>query len=389
MENKALKQKFVELYGEGEIRLFAAAGRVNLIGEHIDYCGGKVFPAALNLCCTVAARKNGEGVIRLAATTIDDKVTLDIGKLDAYRDIPWGAYQAGVAYIMQQNGFDIVGCDLLFDCTVPFGSGLSSSAAIEVAMAKTLAVFSKEAGGKDADNPTLAILSQKAENEYTNVACGIMDQYASACGKKHHAMLLDCKTLDCEYVPLDFGAYTLVIANSNKRRSLQEGKYNERRAECEEALAILQKSIPEATCLADITPEAFEKASKALSPVLLKRARHVVSECARVKAAAKALEEDEVEVFGKLLNESHFSLRDDYEVTGKELDALTEYSRTFKGCIGSRMTGAGFGGCTVSLVKTELVPAFIEEVGKAYKKAVGYAADFYTTTIEDGAREIK
>ncbi|MDE7394775.1 MAG: galactokinase [Clostridiales bacterium] len=388
MENTELKQKFAELYGEGEIRLFAAAGRVNLIGEHIDYCGGKVFPAALNLCCTVAARKNNEKKIRLAATTIEDKVTLDLGKLDSYRDLPWGAYQAGVAYIMAQEGYEIVGCDLLFDCTVPFGSGLSSSAAIEVATAKTLAVFSEEAGGKSADNPTLAILSQKAENEYTNVACGIMDQYASACGKQHRAMLLDCKTLECSYVPLDFGEYTLVIANSNKRRSLQEGKYNERRAECEEALAILQKSLPEATCLADITPKDFKKASKALSPVLLKRARHVVTECARVKEAAEALEKGKVKAFGKLLNESHFSLRDDYEVTGKELDALTEYSRNFKGCIGSRMTGAGFGGCTVSLVKTELVPAFIDTVGKAYESAVGYAADFYTTTIEDGAREV-
>ncbi len=388
METEAIKAKFNELYGAGEVRLFAAAGRVNLIGEHIDYCGGKVFPAALDLRCVVAARKNGTQTIRLAATTIDDRVTLEIDKLDSYHELPWGAYQAGVAYILQQEGFNIVGCDLLFDCDVPFGSGLSSSAAIEVACAKTLATFSAEAGGKNATNPELAVLSQKAENEYAGVACGIMDQYASACGKKNNAMLLDCKTLECTYVPLDFGDYTLVIANSNKRRSLQEGKYNERRDECERSLEILKKALPHITCLADITPKEFDKASKLLDPLLKKRARHVVRECNRVKEAAAALQSGKIKQFGKLLNESHFSLRDDYEVTGKELDALTEYSRSFPGCIGSRMTGAGFGGCTVSLVKTDRVEAFIRTVGEQYKETVGYAADFYSTKIWDGAREL-
>ena len=195
MELHELIERFKAEYGDGDVRLFSAAGRVNLIGEHIDYCGGPVFPAALNLRCVVAVRKRSDSVIRLRATTIGDKVELDIGKLDSYRDLPWGDYQAGVAYTLQQAGFTIVGCDMLFDATVPFGSGLSSSASIEVATAYALNVLSAEAGGKSADKAQLAVLCQKSENEYNGVNCGIMDQFASAMGKKDHAILLDCKTL--------------------------------------------------------------------------------------------------------------------------------------------------------------------------------------------------
>lgn len=246
MEPNDLKKRFVGIYGgdESDLRVFSAAGRVNLIGEHIDYCGGKVFPAALNLRTTVVARKNGENVIRLAATTIDDRVTLDIGNLNAYRDLKWGDYQAGVAYVMQQAGYEIVGCDLLYDTTVPFGSGLSSSASIEVATGMTLATFSGEAGGKGVDLVQLAVLGQKSENTYNGVNCGIMDQFASSLGKKDHAILLDCKTLDYEYVPLDLGCYSLVIANCNKPRSLQDSKYNERRAEVEKAFELLKTVLP-------------------------------------------------------------------------------------------------------------------------------------------------
>lgn len=393
MEISQLKKKFLDLYGgdESDIRVFSAAGRVNLIGEHIDYCGGKVFPAALNLRTAIIARKNGTDKINLAATTVDAKVTLDINTLDAYKDLKWGDYQAGVAYVMQQKGYKIVGCDLLYDTTVPFGSGLSSSASIEVATAMLFSTFSKEEGVKDVDLVQLAVLSQLSENTYNGVNCGIMDQFASSLGQKDMAILLDCKTLDYKYAPLKLGDYSMVIANCNKKRSLQDSKYNERRGEVEEALAILQTAIPSATCLAEITPAEFDKYAYLLEGKgkIQDRAKHVVYECDRVLKSVDALNNGEIEKFGELLNQSHYSLRDLYEVTGKELDALTKYSREFDGCIGSRMTGAGFGGCTISIVKTDKVDAFIKYVNENYAKEIGYEATFYKTSVENGAQEIK
>lgn len=390
MEKAEIIKLFTLNYGgrASDVRVFSAAGRVNLIGEHIDYCGGKVFPAALNLRSLVAVRKRNDNIIRLRATTIADKVELDINRLNDYRELPWGEYQAGVAYTMQNAGYKIVGCDMLFDCNVPFGSGLSSSAAIEVSMAKALAVLSAEAGGKAGDNVELAVLGQKAENEYAGVNCGIMDQFASSCGLKDKAILLDCKTLNYEYVPLELGEYQLVIANCNKKRSLQDSKYNERRAECETALELLKTKMPNITTLADITKEEFEKHKSVLSGKILDRAKHVVYECDRVSTSVKALKKGDIVAFGELLNQSHYSLRDKYEVTGIELDTLSDLSRKYHACIGSRMTGAGFGGCTVSLVKKTNVPDFIKTIGDAYTKAIGHSPSFYETTIEDGAQEV-
>lgn len=392
MTTSELKEKFIALYGGNadEIRFFSAAGRVNLIGEHIDYCGGKVFPAALNLRTLIAVRKNGENVIRLAATTIDNKVTLDIDKLNDYRDLKWGDYQAGVAYTMQQQGYKIVGCDMLYDTTVPFGSGLSSSASIEVATAMTFATFSHEEGGKEVDLVELAVIGQKSENTYNGVNCGIMDQFASSLGKKDNAILLNCKTLEYDYIPLDLGDYQLVIANCNKPRSLQDSKYNERRAECEEALLKLQTVIPSATCLADITPDQFEKVgATVLSGKVYDRAKHVIEECDRVLKSAEALKKGDIITFGQYLNQSHYSLRDLYEVTGAYLDALSARSREAEGCIGSRMTGAGFGGCTVSLVKKDKVDEFIKYVDQKYFEDMGIRASFYATSVENGAQQLK
>lgn len=390
MELNQLKKKFIEIYGgnESDLRVFSAAGRVNLIGEHIDYCGGKVFPAALNLRTVIIARKNGENVIRLAATTVSQKVTLEINALDKYKEIEWGDYQAGVAYVMQNEGFEIVGCDTLYDTDVPFGSGLSSSASIEVATAMMLSTFSEEAGKGDVDLVRLAVMSQKSENTYNGVNCGIMDQFASSLGKKDNAILLNCKTLEYEYIPLELGEYSMVISNCNKPRSLQESKYNERRAEVEEALEKLQTIIPGISCLADITPEQFEQNCHVLSGKILDRAKHVVYECDRVKQSVEKLKKGDILAFGELLNQSHYSLRDLYEVTGKELDSLTKHSRAFEYCIGSRMTGAGFGGCTVSLVRSDKVDEFIAEVSAKYKEEIGYEALFYKTSVENGAQEL-
>ena len=357
----------------------SAAGRVNIIGEHVDYCGGKVFPAALSLKNTVYARANGTDKINLSWTTLPDKVTLDINKLEEYKNLKYGNYQAGSALMWKNAGHKLVGADLYMDCTVPFGSGLSSSAAIEVSTIAALATIA----GEKIDPVEIALLSQKAEREYAGVNCGIMDQYASACGKKGHAMLLDCKTLDCEYVPVKTGEYSLVIINCKKPHNLVESKYNERRAETEEALSVL-KPVTGISCLAELSVTDFEKNKGLLSEMVAKRTAHVVYECDRVARAAVAMKTGDMPLLGKLLNESHASLRDLYEVTGKELDTLQSLAESHPSCVGSRMTGAGFGGCTVSLVKTADKKDFEKFVLEGYKKAIGYDAECYEAEIADG-----
>lgn len=380
MEKKEAEALFTRLFGGQAEDLFTAAGRINVIGEHVDYCGGKVFPAALNLRCNVYGRKNGENVIRVAASDFKEVITLDIGKLDSYKGLKWGNYQAGVAYYLQESGTPIVGCDLLYDCTVPFGSGLSSSAAIEVSTAVALSEYA----GVEYDKAELALISQKAENKYAGVNCGIMDQFASAMGKKDHAVLLDCSTLEYEYVPLRLGDYCLVVANCNKPHNLVESKYNVRRHEVETALKEIQQVKPDVACLAELTPKEFNEVKYVLSGVVSKRAEHVVMECERVRNAVEALKAGELVELGRLLNESHYSLRDLYEVTGRELDTLSALARKETGCLGSRMIGAGFGGCTISIVKKSAVEGFIRRVGKAYFDAIGYRASFYETSVEDG-----
>ena len=359
----------------------SAAGRVNLIGEHVDYCGGKVMPAALSLKNTIFARPNGTDKINLAWTDIPVRVTLDISRLSEYKDVKFANYPAGSAYLWQQAGHPIVGCDLLYDCTVPFGSGLSSSAAIEVSTIAALATLA----GEKLDPVKIALVAQKAEREYAGVNCGIMDQYASACGKKDNAILLDCNTLVREYVPIVLGDFTLVIANCNKPHNLVESKYNERRAETERALALLKEKA-DISCLAELTPDAFARISSVLDGEgkVKDRARHVVEECDRVRRAAGAMKRGDVGTLGELLNASHASLRDLYEVTGVELDTLAAAAQEHPACAGSRMTGAGFGGCTVSVVRKDGVEDFKRTVAEKYTKKIGYAPSFYDCTIEDG-----
>lgn len=373
-------ETFQRVFGAAPAFEVSAAGRINLIGEHIDYCGGKVMPASLNLCCKVYGRANGTSLINVYADDLDETARLDLSALDTYRSLNWGRYQAGVAYELQKSGCRLVGCDLLYSCSVPFGSGLSSSAAIEVATAVALS----EIAGNDYDLKETALLSQRAENEYCGVNCGIMDQFASAMGKKDRAILLDCKTLEYTYIPFELGNYELVVANCNKPHALVESKYNERRGEVEEALVRLRAVYPDAACLADLTPAMFERAKHVLSGKLLDRAEHVIYECARVKEAAAALRRGDILALARLINASHDSLSRLYEVTGKEPDALAYAARAQDGCIGSRMIGAGFGGCTISLVEKGKVAAFKKAVGERYRNAVGYDATFYDTSIEDG-----
>ncbi len=357
----------------------SAAGRINIIGEHIDYCGGKVLPAALSLKNTVYIRPNGTDRINISWTTLPGTVSLDIDGLESYKGLKYGSYQAGSAFVWQRAGHNIIGCDMLYDCSIPFGSGLSSSAAIEVSTIAALATIA----GENFEKVDVALKAQQAEREYIGVNCGIMDQYASACGKENSAILLDCKTLESQYIPIELNGYSLVITDSKKPHSLVSGKYNERRAETEEALKILQRHV-KIDCLADMPPAQFEKYCRVLEGSVRDRARHVIYECERVRLAVAAMKAGDMEGLGDLLNRSHQSLSKLYDVTGRELDALAGAAREHPACAGSRMTGAGFGGCTISLVKTGDVEDFKNYVLKRYERETGYAAECYDADISEG-----
>ena len=389
MTNSELKQEFIKVFGgnEDDIRLFASPGRVNLIGEHTDYSGGFVFPAALTFCTTVAARVRDDNKIRMKATDLPEIVEGTTATLENFKDLKWGNYQFGVFTELKKAGYNIVGADMLFHDTTPHGAGLSSSAAIEVSSAIAMAALG---GAKDIDSIEMAKLSQLAEHNYVGVKCGIMDQFASAMGKKNHAIFLDCKTLDYQLVPINIDGYKLVLSNTNKKHSLGASKYNERRHECEAGFEILKKELPSATCLGDITPEEYDRVKDAIKDETVeRRVRHVVEEDARVKKSIEVLTAGDLVTFGKLMTASHESLRDLYEVSCDELDILAAEALKVDGVLGSRMTGAGFGGCTVSLVKDDAVDTFIDRLGKVYLDKVGYEASFYITEIGDGGRELK
>lgn len=388
MTIQELKQEFIKTFGGSEdgLQVFASPGRVNLIGEHTDYNGGFVFPAALTFCTTVVARRRDDDVIRMKATDLPDLVEGTLSTMENFRDLHWGNYQFGVFLELEKAGYHIVGADMLFHDTTPHGAGLSSSAAIEVSSAIAMATLG---GATEIDSIEMAKISQMAEHNYVGVKCGIMDQFASAMGQKDHAIFLDCKTLEYQLVPIQLSGYKLILSNTNKKHSLGASKYNERRSECDEGLRILQQKLPHATCLGDITPEEYHTVKDAIKDETVeRRVRHVIEEDARVKESIRVLTAGDLAAFGRLMTASHNSLRDLYEVTCPELDLLAAEALKIDGVLGSRMTGAGFGGCTVSLVKDESVDTFIETIGKIYKQEIGYDASFYITEIGDGGRKI-
>lgn len=376
--------RFKELFGdEGDIRVYFAPGRVNLIGEHTDYNGGHVFPCALTIGTYGVARKRADKKLRFYSMNFEQLGVLEssIEGLKPEKEADWTNYPKGVIWAFGENGMQVdTGLDLLLFGNIPNGSGLSSSASVEVLTGYIL----KDLFGFGVTNQDLALIGQFSENKFNGVNCGIMDQFAIAMGKAEHAIFLDTATLKYEYAPVRLKDAKIVISCSNKKRGLGDSKYNERRAECEEALAELQKVV-DIKSLGELSEEQFEEYKGAIgSEVRMRRAKHVVYENQRTLKAVEALKENDVETFGKLMNASHVSLRDDYEVTGIELDTLVEEAWKVDGVIGSRMTGAGFGGCTVSIVKDEAVEHFIEAVGSAYEKKIGYSADFYVVEIGDG-----
>ncbi|CAM3968820.1 galactokinase [Cohnella lubricantis] len=384
-----LKREFASRFGGSaqDIRVFHAPGRVNLIGEHTDYNGGAVFPAALTFGTTLLIRPREDRMLGLASTNFALGGVIDADGLSFREEDDWMNYPKGVAWELEQRGLSLTrGYDLLFHGEIPNGSGLSSSASIEVVTMFALLTLEAE----KTDTVQIARWSQHTENEFVGVKCGIMDQFAVANGKKDHAIHLDCDTLKYELVPFKSGDYKLVIGNTNKRRGLVDSKYNERRAECEQAVQDLRQAFPDLTLLGQLTLAQFEANEHLIADeTVRRRARHVVEEIDRVGRSVEVLSKNDLAAFGLLMNASHDSLRDLYEVTGDELDAMVEAAREVPGVLGSRMTGAGFGGCTVSLVHQDSVERFISEVGSKYEERTGLKPAFYVCDIGDGVREWK
>ncbi|MGL5352183.1 MAG: galactokinase [Clostridium sp.] len=382
-----LKLDFKNVYNKEGERIFFSPGRVNLIGEHTDYNGGNVFPCALDMGTYAVVTKRNDNIVRAYSNNFKDLGIIDfsLDNLVYEKAHDWVNYPKAVIKTFMDAGFKIEnGFDILFFGNIPNGSGLSSSASIELATG----IVIRNLFDLDLDMVTMVKLAQKAENKFIGVNCGIMDQFAIGMGKESCAILLDTKNIIHEYVPLDLKDSVIVIANTNKRRGLADSKYNERRSECEAALEEL-KTVVEINELCDLSLEEFEKHSSVITnDINRKRAKHAIYENERTKDAVVKLQAGDLEGFGKLMNESHVSLRDDYEVTGIELDTLVDLAWREDGTIGSRMTGAGFGGCTVSIVKENNVEDFIKNVGAKYKEAIGYKPSFYIGRVGDGTREI-
>jgi len=386
MTDQTLEAQFEQRFGAPSTHRFFAPGRINLIGEHTDYNGGHVFPCALTFGTHAIARKRDDQRFRFYSLNFEQdgiiEVTLEELAYDAKHG--WANYAKGMITVLQEAGYRIdSGCDILIQGDIPNGAGLSSSASLEL----VIGVLLDRLYGLDIPRLDLVRFGQQVENRYIGVNSGIMDQFAIGMGKAGAGLLLDCETLDYTYAPLDLTGYTIIIMNTNKRRELADSKYNERRAECEAALAYLNQFTSRET-LGQWTTSEFTKVAWE-DEILMRRARHAISENERTLQALAALEAGELKTFGQLMNASHVSLREDYEVTGIELDTLVEAAWEQPGVLGARMTGAGFGGCAIAIVEDEAVDAFRQAVGEQYEARIGYPATFYTATVGDGAREIE
>ena len=383
MKEKLL-EKFKEIFGDAKgAKVFFVPGRVNLIGDHTDYNGGHVFPCVLNLGTYAVAKKREDNKLRFYSLNFEETgmVESSLADLKPCKDAGWTNYPKGVIWAFGEKGMPVeTGMDMFVYGNLPNGAGLSSSASVEVLTGLVL----RELFGFCVQNIELALIGQFSENKFNGVNCGIMDQFAVAMGKTGEAIFLNTSNLDYSYAPLHLEGYRIVIINTNKKRGLGESKYNERRSECEEALRRLQ-TVADIRSLGDLTESKFEELQMTIGDaVLTKRAKHAVLENLRTMKAVEALKEDDLVQFGKLMVESHTSLRDDYEVSCLELDTIVEESLKAEGVLGCRMTGGGFGGCCVSIVTEDKIDAFIEQVGEAYLKKIGYEASFYVVEVGDG-----
>lgn len=386
MDLQELKSKFIEAFGENdnEIKTFFSPSRINIIGEHIDYNGGQVFPCAIEIGTYGIARKNSDNVLRLKSLNLSKEGSVSLSDIEHKDENGWMNFPLGVAKFIKERGFEIGGLDVLVYGNIPNGSGLSSSASLEVLFGEIFNTFYNN--GK-ISNVELALIGKETENKFIGVNSGIMDQFIIANGKKDNAVLLDTETLDFEYIPFKLKDNKIVILNTNKRRELKDSKYNERRAECEEALEILQ-DYAEIDNLCQLTEENLELLENIENEDVRKRAEHVIMENLRVAEAVQALQNGDIETLGELLVASNDSLRELYEVTGPHLDSITKHSNDFDGCLGARMTGAGFGGCGIAIVKSDKIEEFKAYVGPRYKEDTGLEAEFIISNVGDKVHEI-
>ena len=378
-QSSNVRRRFAEIFDEEPVAVVRAPGRVNLIGEHTDYNDGYVLPVAIDRSVLVAAAPRDDRQVVIYALDFGESVTFSLDDIEYDQVNTWSNYQRGVAYFLEERGTRLPGLNAVVVGDIPVGSGLSSSAAVEVSMAYTWQVLA----GFKMSRVELALLCQRAENEFVGMNCGIMDQFISALGQRNHALLIDCRSLHYQPAPLPTGA-AIIVADTMKRRGLVDSEYNTRRRECEEGVRILQRYLPQVQALRDVSTDQFVEHEGQLPENVRKRCRHIIYENERVLTGIAALQAGDLAAFGQLMDESHASLRDDYEVSCVELDIMAEAAWKVKGVYGSRMTGAGFGGCTVSLVVEEAVEDFRNQVAAAYERATGIAPQIYVCRAEDG-----
>ncbi|MDD5688305.1 MAG: galactokinase [Elusimicrobia bacterium] len=381
-----LKKEFQKRFGKsGDIRIFSAPGRVNLIGEHTDYNGGYVLPIAIDRNVLVTATTNGENILRLQSLNFEKSSTCSLDKVTYNQKDGWANYPKGVVKILQEQGHKPKGINFLFEGNIPIGSGLSSSAAIEVVSCLAITTLSDIKIKKQ----NIPILCQTAENEFIGMKCGIMDQFVITYAKKNTALFIDCRSLEYEHIPLSNPGISIVIADTKKKRELVDSEYNTRREQCEEGVKILKQYLTNINQLRDISSDRFEKFKNKLPFIIRQRCEHIIYENERVLNAKILLKKSMIKEFGILMNESHNSCKTLYQISCPELDTIVETAQNIKGVLGSRMTGAGFGGCTVSLVKKESINEFTEKVSTIYKKKFQIKPEFYICNAEDGAKKIK
>jgi galactokinase len=384
IEASALRLAFRRQFGREEPRLFAAPGRVNLIGEHTDYNEGFVLPMAIDRTTVVAAKANDGRRVRVHSLNLNETAEFDLDDAGPKRRGRWLDYVEGVAQALEARGLALRGADILLSSDVPVGAGLSSSAALEISVGSALLGVS----GVELSKVDLALAGQQAEHDYVGIKCGIMDQLVVACGSKGRALLIDCRSLEMSLIPLDTTSTAIAICDTHVKHELSSSEYNTRRAECERGVEMFRRWLPGIRSLRDVSLSDFRAHEEQLPEPIRSRCRHVVTENARTLRAADALRADDFGEMGRLMRESHDSLRDDYEVSCRELDVLVELASSVDGVLGARMTGGGFGGCTVNLLGREALGTFQEQVAAEYNKATGKPPTIYISDPADGAREI-
>jgi len=385
VETRALLGEFRRRFGEGEIRVFWAPGRVNLIGEHTDYNGGFVLPMAIDRGTIVAAKPTGHRQVRVHTMNLNESAEFDLDGGRRARTGSWLDYVEGVARSLEARGAWLAGADLVIQSTVPVGAGLSSSAALETSVGMALLTIS----GLAMDGKSLALAGQAAEHEYVGIKCGIMDQYVAAMGAAGHALLIDCRTVESTTVKMGFRDLAIVVCDTGVRHALASTEYNRRRAECEQGVRLLAEYLPGITSLREVSLDQFQQYEKELPELISRRCRHVITENYRTLGGRTLLEDGDGEGFGRLMLDSHASLRDDYEVSCRELDLMVDAARGVEGTLGARMTGGGFGGCTVNLVRNECLDEFRDTVQREYTRATNISPAIHVVEAADGAKELR